>query len=111
MPRDGVHIIQRGSSVRLVVIGRRKRGVRYVGILTWILIGLVAGVVAKLIMGDSLGWIMTIVLGIVGAFVGGWVSGLFGGPGVSGFDIPSLLVATLGAVIVLFVYGLISRRR
>ena len=80
------------------------------GILTWLLIGLVAGVVAKLIMGDSFGWIVTILLGIVGAFVGGWVFSLFGGPGVSGFNLISLVVATIGAVIVLFLYGLITRR-
>lgn len=81
------------------------------GILTWIIIGLIAGVLAKLVMRDSLGWIMTIVLGIVGAFVGGWVSSLFGGPGVSGFNLTSILVAAGGAIIVLFVYGMIARRR
>ena len=81
------------------------------GILTWIVIGLVAGVLAKLIMRDSFGWIITIILGIVGAFVGGWVFSFFGGPGVSGFNLTSILVATVGAIIVLFVYGLITRRR
>jgi uncharacterized membrane protein YeaQ/YmgE (transglycosylase-associated protein family) len=80
-------------------------------LLVWIGIGLVAGVIAKLLMGDSLGWILTIVLGVVGAFVGGWVTGFFGGPSVSGFNLTSIAVATLGAVIVLFVYGLIARRR
>ena len=43
--------------------------------------------------------------------VGGWVSGMFGGPGVSGFNLTSILVAAGGAIIVLFVYGLIARRR
>ena len=81
------------------------------GIITWILIGLIAGVIAKLVMGDSLGWILTILLGIVGAFVGGWASGLLGGPGVTGFNIVSILVAAVGAIIVLFVYGLVARRR
>ena len=81
------------------------------GILTWIVIGLVAGVLAKLIMRDSFGWIITIILGIVGAFVGGWVFSFFGGPGVSGFNLTSILVATVGAIIVLFVYGLIAKRR
>jgi uncharacterized membrane protein YeaQ/YmgE (transglycosylase-associated protein family) len=80
------------------------------GILTWIVIGLVAGVLAKFVMGDSLGWIMTILLGILGAFVGGYVSGFFGGPGVTGFNLVSVLVAAGGAVIVLFVYGLVARR-
>jgi len=81
------------------------------GILTWIVIGLIAGVLAKLVMRDSLGWVLTIILGIVGAFVGGWVSGMLGGPGVSGFNLTSILVSTVGAIIVLFVYGLIARRR
>ena len=79
--------------------------------LTWIVIGLVAGILAKLIMGDRFGWIVTILLGIVGAFVGGWVFGFFGGPGVTGFDLMSIVVATVGAIIVLFIYGLIARRR
>ena len=81
------------------------------GFFSWILVGLVAGIVAKLIMGDRFGWILTILLGIVGAFVGGWVFSLFGGPGVTGFNLMSILVAVIGAVIVLFVYGLIARRR
>jgi uncharacterized membrane protein YeaQ/YmgE (transglycosylase-associated protein family) len=81
------------------------------GFLSWIVVGLIAGVIAKMVMGDRFGWIMTIILGIVGAFVGGWVFGLFGGPGVSGLNLTSILVAAVGAIIVLFVYGLIARRR
>jgi uncharacterized membrane protein YeaQ/YmgE (transglycosylase-associated protein family) len=81
------------------------------GWVTWILIGLVAGIIAKLVMGDYLGWILTILLGIVGAFVGGWVSGLVGGPPVTGFNLVSVLVAAVGAIIVLFIYGLVARRR
>lgn len=80
------------------------------GLLSWVGVGLIAGIIAKLVMGDRFGWIVTILLGIVGAFVGGWVSGMLGGPGVSGFDLVSILVAAGGAVIVLFVFGLISRR-
>jgi uncharacterized membrane protein YeaQ/YmgE (transglycosylase-associated protein family) len=80
------------------------------GLLTWILIGLVAGIIAKMVMGDRFGWIMTILLGIVGAFVGGWLSGLLGGPGVTGFNIVSILVAAVGAIIVLAVYGFFMRR-
>ena len=80
------------------------------GIFTWILVGLVAGIIAKVVMGDRFGWIMTILLGIVGAFVGGWISGYLGGPGVTGFDLMSILVAAGGAIVVLFIYGLVSRR-
>jgi uncharacterized membrane protein YeaQ/YmgE (transglycosylase-associated protein family) len=81
------------------------------GFLYWILIGLIAGIIAKMVMGESFGWIVTILLGIVGAVVGGWLFGLFGGPGVTGFNLVSLAVAAVGAIVVLFVYGLIARRR
>jgi uncharacterized membrane protein YeaQ/YmgE (transglycosylase-associated protein family) len=81
------------------------------GIISWIVIGLIAGIIAKLIVGDRLGWIMTILLGIIGAFVGGYVFGLFGGPSVSGFNLISIVVAAVGAIIVLVIYNLISRRR
>jgi uncharacterized membrane protein YeaQ/YmgE (transglycosylase-associated protein family) len=81
------------------------------GILTWLLIGLVAGIIAKVVMGDSFGWIVTILLGIVGAFVGGWISSYFGGPAVTGFNLMSVLVAAGGAIVVLFIYGLVVRRR
>jgi uncharacterized membrane protein YeaQ/YmgE (transglycosylase-associated protein family) len=81
------------------------------GFFAWIFVGLIAGVIAKLVMGDSFGWIVTILLGIVGAFVGGWVFSFFGGPGVTGFNLMSIIVAAVGAIIVLFIYGLIARRR
>ena len=81
------------------------------GFITWILVGLIAGVIAKLVMGDSLGWILTIVLGIVGAFVGGWASGLIGGPSVTGLNLTSIAVAAVGAIIVLFIYSFVARRR
>lgn len=81
-------------------------------ILSWIVVGLIAGVLGKLIMpgDDPGGFIVTILLGIVGAFVGGFVVSLFGGLGVLGFNIWSILVATLGAVILLAIYRLIARR-
>jgi uncharacterized membrane protein YeaQ/YmgE (transglycosylase-associated protein family) len=80
------------------------------GFFTWILIGLVAGIIAKLVMGDRFGWIVTILLGIVGAFVGDWISSYFRGPAVTGFNLMSVLVAAGGAIVVLFIYGLIVRR-
>lgn len=80
------------------------------GFLTWLLIGLVAGIIAKLVMGDRFGWIITILLGIVGAFVGGWISRMLGGPSVTGFNLISILVAAGGAIVVLFIYGLMVRR-
>ena len=82
------------------------------GILAWIVIGLIAGALAKLIMpgDDPGGIIVTIVIGIVGAFVGGFVVNLLGGAGVSGFNIWSILVATLGAIILLAIYRLVAPR-
>ncbi len=82
------------------------------GIIAWIVVGLIAGVLAKLIMpgDDPGGIIVTIIIGIVGAFVGGFVVNLLGGAGVSGFNIWSILVATLGAIILLAVYRLVAPR-
>jgi uncharacterized membrane protein YeaQ/YmgE (transglycosylase-associated protein family) len=76
------------------------------GILAWIVVGLIAGVLGKLIMpgDDPGGIIVTILIGIVGAFVGGFVMNLLGFGDVSGFNIYSILVATLGAVILLAIY-------
>ncbi|HET6351720.1 MAG TPA: GlsB/YeaQ/YmgE family stress response membrane protein [Coriobacteriia bacterium] len=81
------------------------------GIFSWLVVGLIAGALAKMIMGDSMGWIMTILLGAIGAVVGGWVFGMFGGPGISGIDLTTILVATVGAVVVLFIGGLFARGR
>ena len=81
------------------------------GFLAWIVVGLIAGIIAKMVMGDRFGWIITILLGVVGAFVGGWVFGLFGGPSVSGLNIMSIVVAAVGAIIVLAIYNLVVSRR
>jgi uncharacterized membrane protein YeaQ/YmgE (transglycosylase-associated protein family) len=84
-----------------------------VGILAWILVGLVAGALAKIAMPgpDPGGVLLTIVIGIVGAVIGGFVMENFlGGPGVSGVNLASILVATLGSVILLVVYRAITRR-
>lgn len=78
-------------------------------ILTWIIVGLIAGALAKFIMpgNDPGGIIVTIVVGIVGALLGGWLFSLFGQGGVSGFNIWSLIVATIGAIVLLAIYRLI----
>lgn len=82
------------------------------GILSWLVLGLVAGVLGKFLMPgrEGGGWIVTIVLGIVGAFVGGYVGSLMGLGSVTGLNLVSVGLATAGAVIVLFAYRLIARR-
>jgi uncharacterized membrane protein YeaQ/YmgE (transglycosylase-associated protein family) len=83
-----------------------------VNIILWIIFGALAGWIASLIMGTNRqqGCLMDIVVGVVGAFLGGLVFSLFGGQGVTGFNIYSLLVAVLGAVILLWIVGLVRRR-
>jgi uncharacterized membrane protein YeaQ/YmgE (transglycosylase-associated protein family) len=83
------------------------------GILTWIILGLIAGVLAKLIMpgDDPGGFIITILLGIAGALVGGFIASALGFGTVTGFNIWSIVIAILGAVLLLLIYRLIVGRR
>ena len=84
------------------------------GILAWIVLGLVAGALAKFIMPGEQGGgiIVTTVLGIVGALVGGFLGTyVFGFGDISGFDVRSIAIAVGGALVVLFLYGLMARRR
>ncbi len=83
------------------------------GILALIVVGLIAGLLAKLVMpgDDPGGLILTTLIGIAGAFVGGFVVGILGGAGLTGFNIWSILLATLGAVILLAIYRLFAGRR
>ncbi len=81
------------------------------GILSWIVFGLIAGVLAKWIMpgNDPGGIIVTILLGIVGAFVGGFIGSLLGLGSVSGFDIRSFFIAVVGAILLLAGYRAMKR--
>ncbi|WP_445401714.1 GlsB/YeaQ/YmgE family stress response membrane protein [Zobellella sp. An-6] len=81
------------------------------GILSWIIFGLIAGFLAKWVMPgrDGGGMIMTIILGIAGAFVGGWVGTQLGFGSVTGFNLGSLFTAVIGALILLFAYRLIKK--
>ena len=84
------------------------------GILTWIVLGLVAGFLAKLLMPGQgpAGLVVTCLLGIVGALVGGYLgSHFFGLEDVTGFDLRSVGLAVGGAVLVLLVYGLLKRAK
>ena len=79
-------------------------------LLEWIVLGLVAGFIAsKIVSGTGQGAVMDIVLGIVGAVIGGWLFNNFGMAGVDGLNLYSLLVAVVGAAVLLVVYHAISR--
>jgi len=82
------------------------------GILAWIVFGLIVGLVAKfLVPGEGPGGILgDIVVGIIGALVGGFVYGLFGHTGVTGFNIGSMICAVVGAIILLLILRLFTRR-
>jgi uncharacterized membrane protein YeaQ/YmgE (transglycosylase-associated protein family) len=82
------------------------------GILAWIVLGLIAGFIAsKIVKSEGSGCVIDIVLGIVGAFVGGIIFSALGGVGVTGFNLWSLFVATIGAIVILVVYHAIFDRR
>ena len=68
------------------------------GIISWIVVGLMAG------------FLVTALIGMAGASIGGFIARFLGGAGATGFSVWSLLVATLGAIILLFLYGFINRR-
>jgi uncharacterized membrane protein YeaQ/YmgE (transglycosylase-associated protein family) len=81
-------------------------------IVIWLIFGALAGWIASMIMGTDArqGWLANIVVGIVGAFIGGMIMNMFGASGVQGFDLYSILVAIGGAVVLLFLYRMISHR-
>jgi uncharacterized membrane protein YeaQ/YmgE (transglycosylase-associated protein family) len=83
------------------------------GILLWALFGLIAGAIAKFLMPGKVpgGIIVTIALGIVGAVVGGFIGAQLGFGDISGFDVRSMLLAVGGGVLVLFIYGLVTKGR
>jgi uncharacterized membrane protein YeaQ/YmgE (transglycosylase-associated protein family) len=90
----------------------RRRKEDEMGLVSWVIVGALAGLLAKWIMPGSGpgGFLVTVLLGMAGASIGGFFVGILGGTGATGFNIWSILVATFGAVILLFVYGLITRR-
>ena len=83
------------------------------GILTWILLGLIVGFLAKLVMPgrDPGGVIITILLGIAGALLGGFIGNAMGFGDVNGINMGSILLATLGAILLLVIYRLTRRSR
>ncbi len=82
------------------------------GILSWIIVGLIAGWLAGLVMKGGNGLIGDIILGIVGALLGGYLAvTFFGLGGVSGINFQSIIIAFVGAVIIMFAVRLVSGRR
>jgi uncharacterized membrane protein YeaQ/YmgE (transglycosylase-associated protein family) len=83
-----------------------------VGFLAFILLGLIAGAIAKLILPGRQGggWLITLLLGVVGAVLGGWLAGLLGFGYEEFWSIESWLIAIGGALIVLLIYGLVTRK-
>jgi uncharacterized membrane protein YeaQ/YmgE (transglycosylase-associated protein family) len=81
------------------------------GILAWIVFGLIAGALAKFIMpgNDPGGFIVTTIIGIVGAVIGGFIGVQLGFGDVTGFDVRSFVIAIVGALILLFGYRLLKK--
>lgn len=81
------------------------------GILAWIVMGLIVGVLAKFIMPgkDPGGFVITVALGIGGAFVGGYIASFLGIGAVSGINVASIFIATLGAIVLLAVYRTLKK--
>lgn len=78
-------------------------------ILLWIVLGALAGWIAGAVTGAKKGLLTNVIVGIVGAFLGGWIFNQFGAQGVTGFNLPSILVAVVGAVVLLFILRLFNR--
>jgi uncharacterized membrane protein YeaQ/YmgE (transglycosylase-associated protein family) len=81
-------------------------------IIAWIVLGLIAGFIAsKIVNRQGEGFILDVVLGVIGAVVGGWLFTQFGATPVTGFNLYSVFVAVIGAVVVLVIYHAIRRGR
>ncbi|QEE61197.1 GlsB/YeaQ/YmgE family stress response membrane protein [Salinibacterium sp. dk2585] len=82
------------------------------GIIAWIVLGLIAGAIAKAILPGRQGggWIATLVIGVIGALLGGWIGSAIFGVGLEEFwSIQTWLVAILGALLVLVIWGFVTR--
>ena len=85
------------------------KGGEYMNFILWIVLGAAAGWLADILMASAHGMLEDIILGIIGAFVGGFIFNLFGVPGVTGFNLYSLIVAVVGASVLIFLGRLIHR--
>ena len=78
-------------------------------ILVWIIFGAIVGAIADFVMSSDHSMLEDIFLGIIGAFLGGFVFNSFGQPGVTGFNIYSLIVAVIGASVLIFIGRIIRK--
>ncbi len=83
------------------------------GLLSWIVVGLIAGALAKFIMpgDDPGGCFVTTIIGIVGAVIGGFLSRSLLGFEAEGFSLASILIAVVGSIVLLLIYRLVAGRR
>jgi uncharacterized membrane protein YeaQ/YmgE (transglycosylase-associated protein family) len=99
------------TAERCYIRGAKQKGCN-MSIIGWIVLGLIAGFIAsKIVNKTGEGMILDIILGIIGGVVGGWLFSLFGAAGVTGFNIYSMVVAVIGAIVVLVIYHAITGRR
>ena len=79
-------------------------------IIAWIIVGIISGWIAEKIMGRNDSFLMNLVIGVVGALIGGFILGLFDAEGATGFNIWSIFVAVLGAVVLLAIVNAVRGR-
>ena len=106
-------VSDRTQSVPRVLTKRLSQLNRWVmSIIGWILLGLISGFIASKIVNKSgEGFFLDIILGIVGAIVGGFIFTAVGASGITGFNIYSMVVAVIGAIVVLVIYHAVAGRR
>ena len=112
--RCEIDLDQAEPALRSAVVSCKKQRVkkkRVMGILSWIILGLIAGFLgSKIVDRQGQGFWLDIALGIVGALVGGFLFDLFGASGVTGLNIYSMIVAVVGSVVVLLIYNALMGR-
>jgi uncharacterized membrane protein YeaQ/YmgE (transglycosylase-associated protein family) len=95
-----------------LLINSAQTGGTGMGIISWIILGLIAGYIgSKIVDKQGQGFWLNIALGIVGALVGGFVFDFFGSTGVTGLNIWSMIVAIVGSVVVLLIYNAVAGQR
>jgi uncharacterized membrane protein YeaQ/YmgE (transglycosylase-associated protein family) len=116
VPRHRITDLVRGLHAAVFDIGS-PADLHYYGgqmsILAWIVLGLIAGAIAKAIMpgNDPGGIVVTMIIGIVGAFIGGFLGNMITGSGLNGFSLWSIILAVVGALILLWIYRVATKGR